>query len=62
MNRLPEVVITGMGVISPIGIGVEAYVASMREGRSGVGPLTRLAEYELPVPFGGEVKDFDAKQ
>ncbi len=51
-----------MGVISPIGIGVEAYVASMREGRSGVGPLTRLAEYELPVPFGGEVKDFDAKQ
>jgi len=56
-----EVVITGVGVVSPIGIGKDAYWKAMLEGRSGVGPLTLPPGSDLPVRFGGEVKDFDGK-
>ncbi len=56
-----EVVITGVGVVSPIGIGKDAYWKSMLAGRSGVGPLTLPPGSDLPVRFGGEVKDFDGK-
>ncbi len=57
-----EVVITGLGVVSPIGIGLDAYWASMRERRSGVRPFSLLQGTEMPVRFGGEIADFDAKQ
>ena len=62
MTDSVEVVITGVGVVSPIGIGKDAYWKSMLEGRSGVGPLTLPPGSDLPVRFGGEVKDFDGKQ
>jgi len=57
-----EVVITGMGVVCPIGIGTEAFQASLAEGRSGVGPITLLDNGRLPVPFGAEVPDFEPKK
>ncbi len=57
-----EVVITGVGVVSPIGTGKEAYWDSLRNGRSGVGPLSFAADTDLPVKFGGEIKEFDPKQ
>jgi len=56
------VVITGVGVVCPIGIGKDAYWKSMLEGRSGVGPLTLASGADLPVRFGGEIKGFDGKQ
>ena len=56
-----EVVITGIGIASPIGIGNEAVWKSLSEGRSGVRPLTIVDTGGLPVPFGGEVPDFDPK-
>lgn len=57
-----EVVITGVGVVSPIGIGKEPFWASLHEGRSGVTAVQVLAAANLPAPFGGELLDFDAKQ
>ncbi len=60
MSLKKEIVITGAGVVSPIGIGQEAFWASLIEGRSGVRKLTVCADPDL-VPFGGEVIDFDPK-
>ncbi len=57
-----EVVITGVGTVSPIGIGREAYWNSLLAGCSGIAPLSAAAGTNLPVKFGGELKDFDAKQ
>ncbi len=62
MVQSPEVVITGVGVVSPIGVGRDAFWKSLREGRSGVAPLECLSTTEVPVRFGAEIRDFDAKQ
>ncbi|MCC7084530.1 MAG: beta-ketoacyl-[acyl-carrier-protein] synthase family protein [Pirellulales bacterium] len=56
-----DIVITGLGVISPIGIGHEAFWQSLREGRSGVRPVTLFDTSEYPVKFGAEVQDFDPR-
>jgi 3-oxoacyl-[acyl-carrier-protein] synthase II len=62
MQRRRETVITGMGVASPIGIGRDAFAESLRAGRSGVRRLAWHDRPDLPVPFGGEVADFDPKR
>ena len=54
-------VITGLGVVSPIGIGRDAFNASLRAGRSGVRPITLFDASGFPVRFAGEVTDFDPK-
>lgn len=56
-----EVVITGVGVVSPIGIGCDAFWESLVGGRSGVRPITSFDTAGLPVAFGGEIRDFDPK-
>lgn len=57
-----DVVITGLGVISPIGIGRNAVWNSLCAGQSGVRPLTFFETPDNWLPFGGEVRDFDAKE
>lgn len=57
-----EVVVTGVGVISPIGIGSENFWKSMQQGRSGIGPIQSFDTGDLPVRIAGEVRDFDPKQ
>ncbi len=57
-----QIVITGMGVVSPIGIGGEAVWASLRDRRSGVRDLGLFRGPDLPPPFGADVADFDPKQ
>ncbi len=52
-------VVTGVGVVSPIGSGKEAFWKSLTEGRSGIAPITYFDAAELPVKVAGEVKDFD---
>ena len=57
-----RVVVTGLGVVSPIAIGKDNYWQALREGKNGIGPLTTFDVSDCPVPFGAEVKDFDPAQ
>lgn len=56
MNR---VVITGLGVASPVGTGVPAFWANLCAGRSGIRPISLFDASGLPVRIGGEVRDLD---
>ena len=53
--RVPRVVVTGMGCVSPLGCGVEATWAGAVEGRSGIGPITRFDAGEHPSQVAGEL-------
>ncbi|NMA71785.1 MAG: beta-ketoacyl-ACP synthase II [Firmicutes bacterium] len=54
-----RVVVTGLGAVSPLGIGVEASWEGLVAGRSGVGPVSRFDASDLPVRIAGEVHGFD---
>lgn len=54
-----RVALTGIGVITPIGIGVEAMWSGLTHGSSGIGPITRFDAARLPVRIAGEVTGFD---
>ncbi len=56
-----RVAITGMGALAPNGVGVAAYSAGLRAGRSGVGPISRFAAEALDCRIAGEVKNFRAE-
>ncbi|HWH39313.1 MAG TPA: beta-ketoacyl-ACP synthase II [Usitatibacter sp.] len=55
-----RVVITGLGVVSPIGIGSSQVWENVLKGVSGVGPITRFDASLLPTRIAAEVKDFKA--
>ena len=55
-------VITGMGVVSPVGIGTADNWQALLAGNSGVAPFSRLPADHLPVSLGAEVRDFNPKQ
>jgi 3-oxoacyl-[acyl-carrier-protein] synthase II len=57
-----RVVITGLGPVSPIGIGFAAFRASLLSERSGVHELRLFDASALPVRFGGEIEEFDARE
>src|SRR5438445_7469143 len=57
--RLPRVVITGMGVVSPNGIGTEAFCRAVLAGKSGVKRISRFDPSHLPVHVAGEIPEFD---
>ena len=57
-----EVVVTGMGVVSPIGIGQDEFFAALMEGRSGVGVIEAFEQSDLPMRIGAPVRDFEAKK
>ena len=59
MNR---VVVTGLGVITPIGNDVESFWSGLKEKKPGFGPITAFDTTEFKVKLAAEVKDFDAKQ
>ncbi|MDA0999256.1 MAG: beta-ketoacyl-ACP synthase II [bacterium] len=54
-----RVVITGMGLLTPLGIGVEENWKGLMEGRSGIGPVSRFNPERLPTKISGEVKGFN---
>lgn len=54
-----RVVITGLGVVSPIGNGKEEFWNNLLAGKPGVGPITQFDATDFPVKIAGEVKDFD---
>ncbi|HEX7049854.1 MAG TPA: beta-ketoacyl-ACP synthase II [Longimicrobiales bacterium] len=54
-----RVVVTGMGAVTPIGLGVPAFWAALLEGRSGAGPITRFDASAFSTRFACELKGFD---
>ena len=55
-----RVVITGMGVISPVGVGLNRYWDNLKSGYSGIVPVTKFDTSDCPVKIGGEVpSDFN---
>jgi 3-oxoacyl-(acyl-carrier-protein) synthase len=62
MTHPRDIVITGTGVVSPIGIGKEAFWQSLEQGASGVRRLQSFDASRFPSPIGGELVDFDPKQ
>ncbi|MGQ0849070.1 MAG: beta-ketoacyl-ACP synthase II [Actinomycetota bacterium] len=57
-----RVVITGMGVISPVGNDVESFWDSLVAGRSGIGPITRFDASAMRTRIAGEVKDYEPEK
>src|SRR5215469_12142041 len=59
MLGLRRVVITGMGAVSPNGIGRDAFGKAILAGKSGVRRISHFDPSEIPVQIAGEVRDFD---
>jgi 3-oxoacyl-[acyl-carrier-protein] synthase II len=57
-----RVVITGLGIVSPVGNSVEEAWQNILAGRSGIGQITRFDASSFPVRIAGEVRDFDIGQ
>ncbi|KAF0281299.1 beta-ketoacyl-ACP synthase II [Spiribacter roseus] len=57
-----RVVVTGLGIVSPVGNTTDSAWQSIREGRSGIQPIQRFDTTPFAVRFGGEVRDFDVTQ
>ncbi|MCL4475665.1 MAG: beta-ketoacyl-ACP synthase II [Nitrospirae bacterium] len=57
-----RVVVTGLGLVTPLGIGVKPSWEALLEGRSGIGVIRTFDSSDLPVHIAGEVKDFDPLQ
>ena len=61
-SEMKRVVITGMGVISPVGNDINTFWESLKAGKCGISRLEGFEEYNLPIHVAGRVKDFDPIQ
>src|SRR5436305_1436885 len=57
-----RVVVTGLGLVTPLGIGTEPNWESLVAGRSGIGKITRFDASPLPARIAGEVRDFEPER
>lgn len=59
-----RVAITGLGIISPLGLNLEQTWTSLREGRTGIGPLrdVDMTRVQMKIQVGAQVRGFDATQ
>ena len=57
-----RVVVTGVGLLSPLGIGTGANWEALCAGRSGIGPITHFDAAQFSARIAGEVKEFDPMQ
>src|SRR6202790_716769 len=58
-NGNRRVVVTGMGLVTPLGTGIEKNWEALMAGRSGIGPITRFDVSDFAARIAGEVRDFD---
>lgn len=61
-NHKRRVVITGIGLVTPLGVGIEANWEALLAGRSGIRTVTRFDLTGFPVRIAGEVSNFDVQQ
>jgi 3-oxoacyl-[acyl-carrier-protein] synthase II len=54
-----RVVVTGLGIVSPVGNDVTSAWASVLNGKSGIGPVSRFDSANFPTHFGGEIRQLD---
>ena len=61
MRRIGDrrVVVTGLGLVTPLGTGIEKNWEALMAGRSGIGPITRFDVSDFAARIAGEVRDFD---
>ena len=57
-----RVVVTGLGIVSPVGVGVASAWENILAARSGVARITRFDASEFPSQIAAEVKDFDVSR
>jgi 3-oxoacyl-[acyl-carrier-protein] synthase II len=57
-----RVAVTGIGLVTPLGIGRDQTWTALVNGQSGIGPITLFDTTDFPTKFAGEVKNFDATQ
>jgi 3-oxoacyl-[acyl-carrier-protein] synthase II len=62
MSRRRRVVVTGLGIVSPVGVGVEQAWASILAARSGIARITRFDASNFPSQIAAEVKGFDVSR
>ncbi|MGH7906550.1 MAG: beta-ketoacyl-ACP synthase II [Candidatus Binataceae bacterium] len=58
-NSDRRVVVTGMGLVTPLGTGIDKNWEALMAGRSGVGPIDRFNVADFPARIAGEVRDFN---
>ena len=61
MSKRRRVVVTGVGLVSPLGVGTEATWSALTAGQSGIGPITQFDPADYDCRIAGEVSDFDPK-
>src|SRR4029077_1525651 len=59
MLKRNRVVVTGIGILAPNGIGIEPFWESLLAGRSGIGPITLFDASGFKSRIAGEIKNFD---
>ncbi len=62
MSHPRDVVITGLGVVCPLGVGVEAFWSALKAGASGIDWLAEARDQDFPFRYAARIRDFDPKQ
>ena len=61
MSHNPRIVITGLGIVSPIGLNVADFRQALFNGVSGIRPITRYDDRNVGMRIAGEIRDFDPR-
>lgn len=59
---MKRVFVTGLGAVTPIGIGIDNFTEGLRQGKSGIGPITCFDASQHSVQIAGQINDFDVEQ